>query len=154
VPDLAVDPAGERFVSVDGGVIRVREIATGRLVISIYTDGSVPEIAISPDGRMIAAARSGGLVQLYDLQTGELAWERALQPNSEPWTLAFGPDGDVLASGWRNGAICWQDTQDPDRLNCAQAHTRPVGVVRFRPDGLVMLSGGYDGWLRFWSVGP
>lgn len=154
VPDLAADPGGETLISVDGGVIRVREISTGRLVISIYTDGSVPEIAVSPDGRTIAAARSGGLIQLYDLETGDLIWERGPQPGSEPWTVAFHPDGDVLASGWRNGAVCWQGVLVPDEVNCMQAHTRPVGVVRFRPDGLLMLSGGYDGWLRFWQAGP
>jgi WD40 repeat protein len=154
VPDLAISPKGDTLISVDGGVIRVREIATGRLVISIYTDGSIPEIAVSPDGLTIAAAHSGGLIQLYDIQSGELVWESEPQPGSEPWTVDFHPNGSLLASGWRNGAVCWQDVQVPENVICKQAHTHPVGVVRFRPDGLLMLSGGYDGWLRFWQAGP
>jgi WD40 repeat protein len=154
VPDLAFVPDGSRIVSVDGGVIRVREVATGRLVYSLRAGESVPAIAVSPDGRSVAASRRPGALQLWDLESGELIWEQAVNPDSTAWTLAFNPAGDLLASGWRDGSLCWLDPQQPEGAVCQPAHTRPVGVVLFSPDGRSMLSGGYDGWLRFWAASP
>lgn len=153
VPDLTFVPGTNNLVSVDGGVIRVREVETGRLAINIHTGAPVQAIAVSPAGDGVAAARQGGLVQLYSLETGELIWEAAPAAGGEAWSLAFNPSGDLLFSGWRSGDLCWLATAGPEQQGCLPAHDRPLAVLAFHPSGKTLLSGGYDGWLYYWQIG-
>lgn len=154
VPDLKFTENGARIVTVDGGVIRLREVESGRLVISIRTGGSVPAIALSPDGYVAAVAREGGVIQLWDLTNGELLSEVRASEESEAWTLVYNNKGDLLATGWRDGSICWLPVANLENYFCVRGHERPVSTVLFSPDGRTVLSASYDGWLRQWQVFP
>lgn len=152
VPDLDFTQDGSRILTVDGGVIRYREVETGRLVTSIHTEGSVPAIATSPDGSVIAAAHEGGTIQFWDLNTGEKLSEISISNESEAWILVYNAKGDLLATGWRDGSICWIPVTDLENYQCVRGHNRPVSIVLFSHDGSTFVSGSYDGWLRQWQV--
>ncbi len=113
------------------GSTRVWDVATGRERLRFPVEGfHVRSIAISPDGKLVAAGVSDQTIRIYDLTTGRertprLGQERALGPQqqaaglapvlqpkgagpvlgyNEPLVmtcLAFSPDGSILASGSR-----------------------------------------------------
>ena len=71
------------------------------------------------------------------------------------YSVAFSPDGRMLASGNDEGTIGWWDVADP-------AHPQPVGPpltggteavysVAFGPDGHTLASGSIDGAIRLWN---
>lgn len=75
-------------------------------------DGFPDEIAVSPDGSLVAVTGSSGGTGLYDADTGELLWPH--DPGTADTaayvlgkTLEFGPDGDTLyvaAGGFHDAA--------------------------------------------------
>lgn len=69
------DARGDRIVAVaDGGHLRVWDTATGVVVgdFVAYGGAGFGGPALSPDGRMVAAGTADGLVQVWDLASGDL----------------------------------------------------------------------------------
>ncbi|MEX2142461.1 MAG: serine/threonine-protein kinase [Pirellulales bacterium] len=60
--------------------------------------GGVQCVAVSPDGRLTAAAGDDGVIQLFDTATGDRR-ARLSGHQGAIYALAFSPNGDVLASG-------------------------------------------------------
>jgi hypothetical protein len=111
--------ASEAYRVIKMMTVRVWELASGkeRLAIDVPVEGdefNLAALAVSDDGRTLAATRSDGILQLWDMASGkELArrkaygWSRA---------LAFTPDGKRLASGHRDGTILiWDLSPEIDR---------------------------------------
>jgi WD40 repeat protein len=63
-------------------------------------------LAFSPDGRT-SASSSGGKVKLWDVGTGQNTATLTVQEGRVYWgiSLAFSPDGKVLAVGHASGQI-------------------------------------------------
>jgi hypothetical protein len=61
-------------------------------------------VAAAPDGRTVAATRSDGVVQLWDLHTGKELLNMAAVAGGVS-RLAFSPDSRLLATGHRDGSI-------------------------------------------------
>src|SRR5262249_3342304 len=73
-------------------------------------------IALSPDGRILAAARSDSILQLWDLDSGKELSHRTGE-QTRVTALAFSPDGRSLAAGHEDGSILiWQVKAPGKRL--------------------------------------
>jgi WD40 repeat protein len=73
------------------------------------TPGSV-SLAVSPDGKTLAAACSDGWLRLFEAASGGLRHEAEVEAE----TVAFSPDGALLASGAKSrGNIHLWDWRDP-----------------------------------------
>jgi WD40 repeat protein len=104
------------------GSTRIWDLATGRERARFAVEGFyVCSVAISPDGKLVAAGVSDQTVRIYDLASGlermpRLGQDHALQPKLQEADapmpafnnredrlvmpcLAFSPDGSILASG-------------------------------------------------------
>jgi WD40 repeat protein len=93
-----------------------------------------------------------------------LAVVRSLTPVAGPlvghqgyvWSVAFSPDGKVLASAGSDNAIILWDVSDPQRpvqLGAPlQGHTNWVVSLAFSPDGATLASGSWDGSIALWDV--
>ena len=112
--------------------------------------GSIYEIAYSPDGSQLAVASTIG-IWIYDAHTGEEL--NLFTGHTEVVTsMAFSPDGQMLASGsWDSTIILW-DVSTGDLLRTLTGHTSVVSVS-FSPDGQTLASGSSDNTLLLWDVG-
>ena len=67
-------------------------------------------------------------------------------------TLAFNPDGTIIASGSRDSAVVLWDAATGDFLDAFFGHSGHVLTVTFNPEGTVLASAGWDNTIRLWDV--
>jgi WD40 repeat protein len=160
---VAFSPDGKRLAATlwDYGktnrtAIRIWEEESGKVVENIPTLAQVaPCLAFAADGKALAI---GGNVkeqaaQIRDVASGRVVLELPRGPkDNETNTLAFSPDGKVLATRGRGGSeVClWSlaSGQELARLS------RPEGFLcfAFSPDSKTVVTGGLDDVIRLWDV--
>jgi WD40 repeat protein len=67
-------------------------------------------------------------------------------------SLAYSPDGSLLASGSLDGSLALSDPQAGKMVKALGWHAGPVSTVRFSAEGALLVSSGWDGTLRFWGA--
>lgn len=165
VRDMVFTADGARLISAsDDKTIRIWDIKKKRTVqilrgqIDFADGGKIYEIALSPDGRYLAAAGHTGVngaklhpVRLYDLQTGEIV--RLFSGHSEAvLSVSFSGDGRFLASaGMDDSAIVWR-VSDGRKLQRVRHPAGDINVVRLTHKGERMFTGGDDSQVRMWQV--
>lgn len=68
------------------------------------------------------------------------------------YTLAFSPNGDILATGDGNGFIQIWNIKNQQQLAMLKGHSRGVRSVVFSPDGQFLASGGEDSIVKLWDI--
>jgi hypothetical protein len=90
-------------------------------------------------------------VKLWDARSGRLL--NTLEGHErEATSVAFSPDGSVLASGSRDKTVKLWDARSGRLLNTLEGHEREATSVAFSPDGALLASGSDDGTVKVWSV--
>jgi WD40 repeat protein len=112
--------------------------------------GGVWSLALSPNGKILAAGDNQGEVRLWSLDP-----EKFLGPTSEShqgtvYGLAFSPDGSRLASGGQDIRL-W-DVQTRKRvMPPLKGHEDTVSGLAFSPDGQILASSSVDRTVRLWN---
>jgi WD40 repeat protein len=121
--------------------------------IARFGKGTLAQIAYSPDGTLLAVAGSAG-IGLYEAHT--LTEIGVLYGHTrEVLSIAFHPDGTLLASGSADSTVRIWDVMLQQEIAVLRGHTGPVFAVAFSPDGTLLASGGgyNDGTVRIWDMG-
>ena len=106
-------------------------------------------LAFSPDGTTLAVSGSKG-VTLRNPVTGEVLSSLI---HSSMQSIAFSPNGKVLAGGDANGAIVLWNMETRRLLGqIFMGHTHPVFSVAISPDGQILASGSGDRTVMLWDL--
>ena len=185
ITEVTFTPDGRYLVSAAmDKLIRVWDLETGKTVrtlrgqIGAGPDGKILAMALSPDGRWLAAVgwlpgnqEESDAIRLYDFASGKLV--TLLKGHTDIVNaLAFSPDNRYLVSGSADkNAIIWNLESKPsdlgdstiwnleskpsdlgDSKQILSGHTDAIYAVAFTHDGERMVTGSYDHSLRLWRV--
>jgi WD40 repeat protein len=68
-------------------------------------------------------------------------------------TLAFDPQGNLLASGGADRTLCLWEMHKHEPLHRLVGHSGWIMTVAISPDGRTIASGGFDESIRLWDSG-
>ncbi|MEE4195871.1 MAG: serine/threonine-protein kinase [Anaerolineae bacterium] len=135
------------------------------------SDSSLTCVAISPDGNLLAAGSSDGIVYLFDAITGETV--RKIKGHSDYVSdVAFSFDGRILASLGAGGDLKLWDAASGDVISILDGQVSNLWSIAFSPKSLVLATGsnvgdrssnlwdpdneftdpGGDGAVRLWDI--
>jgi hypothetical protein len=135
--------------------MHVRDAATGtaRTTAAVARHGA-NDIAISPDGRLVATCHHDGFVCLRDPETLAVVREWEAHPKGDvAWGVSFGPGGVWLASAGGRAVAVW-DTATGTLLRRFDGHIGRALSARFAADGRTVLSDSLDSTGLVWDVRP
>src|SRR5262249_32917535 len=107
----------------------------------------VIDACFSPQGTQLYSLAEAGEIRAWELSTGKQI-SRFESRWSSATSFALAPDGDTLAWGQRNGFVEVRSLANRFQEREVTRHEAAVTLLRFSPDGNVLLSGGEDKVLR------
>jgi WD40 repeat protein len=146
---LTSAPSGTLAAATGNGQILVWDSPQARMRVLNSGADSLLLLALSPDGRSLAAQGSTGPIRLWDMKQGgpPRVFESATNWKN---ALIFSADGQWLAAGGKDGkARLWEVASG--RLRVLTGAMSPVASVDFSPDGQWLAVGNHDGSIRIYS---
>ncbi|WP_189211493.1 WD40 repeat domain-containing protein [Actinokineospora fastidiosa] len=151
--DLAVDPGGSLMATFGGGYeVDIWDLRSQRAVGGFTTDG-VTALAFSPTAQFVATAGEEAVAlwaQSSWQKVADLRGHRALITS-----LAFSPDGNLLATGSKDGTVRVWDLVTRESIATLPGHDEDddgVMAVAFSPVEPLLATADGDGVVRIWSV--
>lgn len=108
-------------------------------------------MAVSPDGKTVAAAGDRDSITLYKLGAGFTTEIKTLR-QARVGALAISAEGDRLAIGDGTGRVTVRGIPSEEVLFSVQGHAGTANSLAFAPGGNVLASGGQDGKVILWNV--
>jgi RNA polymerase sigma factor (sigma-70 family) len=143
---------GKTLVSA-GPIAHLWDVASGKEVLKIVAPrNTLRPVDLSPDGKTLAFGNGGDntKVSLWDAATGKQLLQ--LEGHRPPLSVAFSPDGRLLASGDTHGTIQFWDTATGKVLRQIRQEGHSAQSIAFSPDGKQLASGSVLGTVGMWDV--
>jgi WD40 repeat protein len=141
-------------VAISGGwdrSARLWQVESGATIAVVEHEDWVRDLAVSPDGRLLATAGKDGVLALWDAESGKPI--RRINAHEDGVDcVTFSPDGALIATGGRDHAIRLWEVERGTQAAVLTAHQRPVLTLAFHPDGRLLASGAGDNQLRLWGA--
>jgi eukaryotic-like serine/threonine-protein kinase len=105
----------------------------------------VTSLEFSPDGKRLASADSAGAVKVWDARTGQETL------NLKGHSVAFSPNGNLLAAGSNGGIKVW-DVATGHVTVTLKGDNAAMGSVVFSPDGKRLASATWNVTVKVWDA--
>lgn len=111
--------------------------------------GRAHAVTYSPDGQNLAVGSSLGI---FFFDSSDLQPIRFMPTDTWVRTLAFSPDGSMLASGSYGPIVRLWRANDGTLLKELRGHTAWVRALAFSPNGELLATASDDNTVRLWNV--
>ena len=167
---VSFSPDGNMLASgSEDGAARLWDVETRRNIDRFgFHSWGVQVVSFSPDSTTLATGYLANYVDLWNVETGEklATFERA-RPEGQILSLAFSPDGTMLAMGDPGGVALWDVASvfsasaaiggsvygdGAKEHYIATSFTDWVHSIAFHPMGMMLASGSDDGTFTLWDA--
>ena len=152
--DLALlksfSPDGTRVVNLshpDDSTIRLLDVASGKLLLSLEQGAKTESVAFSRDGKVIAA-NSGAEVRLWDAGSGQL--QHTLKHDAKVTSFLLNPDGKRILTA--SGSVVREWEIGTGKTLLSLTHDRDVDVIRYNPSATRIVTVSEDFIPRVWDA--
>jgi|GEM_PF-2871155 len=154
VEQLAYLPGTRKIIEAGGDdLIRIRNYGPGSKVSSIKTGGhAVSSIAVSPDGRIIAAGTDEGEIIFWHSRAGYSLLRRSMVHRGAVKAMDFSHDGRFFASGGADGTMVIRTIATGREKKVNAWNGRQVACLSFVADGLELVTGSDEGEIKIWAA--
>jgi WD40 repeat protein len=147
-------PSMTHLVGHCGDLIAVWDLKSGKRIRTyVGTRETITAMAVSQDGRRFATAHEGGHIRFWDdrseEETGSITNEG---PNRSIQSLAFSPDGGLLAAGDSENNLRLYDAGSLKESKLLNGHQDTIAAIAFSADGKLVASGDVGGRIRIWDI--
>jgi WD40 repeat protein len=162
ITSLAFSPDGTRILSSSDGIICVWDAHLGTQVLQVpwSHQGShalVNHLTFSPDGQRFALVTSNQVImwngasgeKIFAVQTSES--EELQDPTLGPTSIAFSPDGNIVAIGLYKGIWMMNALSGSLCYGPLVGHDDEISSLMFSYDGTRILSGSADKTIGVWD---
>jgi hypothetical protein len=152
VTSVAFFPNGKVIVSASrDGTVKIWDAETGRIQRTL-TDhaGPVLSVAVSPDGKRLAAAGFGSAIVIWSA-TGQLV-RKITAESDRVESIVFSADSKQIIAAGSNSIIAVFDADSGQLLHSLIGHGGGVKTLAFSPDNHRFASGGEDKTISVWSA--
>jgi len=143
IPAVAFDKTGQTAALVtDAKRISVWSLsATAKRLseFSVPADKKVSVVALSPDGKIVAAGTDGGMT-LWNAKTGELLDGGLAGEAGDIYALTFDPEGKTLAAAYDHKVVLWEVASRKRIEPALTGHPLAVNSLAYSPDGKLLTS--------------
>lgn len=163
VRDLAFSPDGKYFAVASSIGIWLYDTSTyDETTLLEVENRDIGTIVFSSDGKLLATGSNNGIIELWSVYDKRKIAK--FNGSEGEWnSLAFSPDGQILASGQRidnyqrrenrqDNIIKLWSISNKREIAMLKGHTNAVDTLVFSPDGRLLASGSRDATIKLWSV--
>jgi WD40 repeat protein len=130
--------------------IELWDLTTGKSVRKIETETPMPRLALSPDGKWLAASNEAFLLRIYEVSAGKE--QHNIRGRTLIQHLQFSPDGALYVADY-DGKIHRWDAAKGEPVKTWKAPGRMgVSQLLFPPQGKMLALGGHTDAVHFWEV--
>ena len=141
---------GVNFTKIFLQRVNLREAQLAEVLFSKVL-GAVNAVAYSPDGNHLAIGDSKGILQVWDVATGQVVLFCSGHSGVIP-SVVCSPDGQQVASGSYDHTVKLWNAQSGECLRTLTGHDKGVRSVVYSPDGQQVASGSYDHTVKLWNA--
>ncbi len=142
---VTVTQTNSTLYTASGGQITFWRLPEGTELWSYPWHNTPAGFAVTPDLRLAAVSQEH--TRVFELKDGTELWNQKFAAR----TLAFSPDGKLLAGGGKED-ICLWDTATGQEVDRLVGHTSGVNSLVFWPDGKKLASASSDRTIRIWDL--
>jgi WD40 repeat protein len=117
----------------------------------------VRALAFRPDGKTLAVATwngapQNGTVELWDVSAKEPQRQASLAAGGPVFSLAFAPDGGLLAAGCAKGVVKVWEVETRNKLHTLENHGGNVTALAFNPKDHTLATAGEGVAVKLWDL--
>jgi WD40 repeat protein len=138
--------------------VHVWAMPAAQLVLSLDGDSeNYVGVALAPDGQTFATMSrfddimKGSYVRIWRTSDGVMLLQTDI---ANVTSMAFSPDGELLALGNETGILRLVQVQDGSLIAALPGHTGLISGVAFSPDGILLATSSGDGTVFVWGLHP
>jgi WD40 repeat protein len=160
VSSVAFDADEQTLLSGESNTVRMWHLDSEEPIHTFVRNlPTIDSLAFALGGKTFASSHTvarkgavlGGEIRLWRRSDSALLGTFSVQTNPV-WSLAFAPDGVLLASGSDDTTVQVWHTKAIKHMHTLRGHTAGIRGVAFSPDGTLLASGALDRTVRLWRV--